>query len=145
MDEKDKKIIKTLKENARFSTRDIAKRTKIPISTVHKRIQKLIKEKIIKKFTIELNNQKVGNNFHAYILISTNLDSLKQKKKSQYDVLKELKKISIVEKSNIIIGEADLIIEILAKDVIEFEKILLNKIQNIEGISNTKTLMVIKE
>ena len=47
LDDKDKKIIEILKENSRLSTQQISKKTLIPITTVHHRIKKLEKEKII--------------------------------------------------------------------------------------------------
>ena len=69
VDDKDRKIISLLKENSRYSIRNIAKKTGIRPSTVHQRIQKLIKEKVIEKFTVKLSNKAVGENFIVFILI----------------------------------------------------------------------------
>lgn len=145
MDEKDKKIIGILKDNSRLSTREISKKTGIPITTVHKRIRKLKEKKIIKKFTVELDNKQIGKNISAYVLVSADLKLLKQKNKTQYDVLKELKRIDCVEKADIVVGISDIAAFVRAKDVEELDKILLGKIQNIEGVSNTQTLIVIHE
>ena len=40
MDEKDEKILRLLKENSKSTTQQIAKKTLIPITTVHNRIKK---------------------------------------------------------------------------------------------------------
>ena len=53
VDEKDRKILEVLKEHADYATRQIAKKTGLPITTVHNRIQKLKKEKVIKRFTVD--------------------------------------------------------------------------------------------
>lgn len=71
LDDKDRKIISALKENSRLSTRDIAKKFGLKHSTVHQRIQKLQKNKVIEKFTLKLNNKAVGNNIIAFISITT--------------------------------------------------------------------------
>src|SRR3989338_9652565 len=102
VDEKDRKILGVLQEHADYPTRQIAKKTGLPITTVHNRIQKLKKEKIIKKFTVELDYHKLQDGFRAYVLVSVNLSLLKEKKKSQYDVSKELKQFSFVERADIV-------------------------------------------
>ena len=83
IDDKDQKIIEILQEHGEYTTRKIAKKTLLPITTVHNRIKKLKKEGVIKKFTVELDYKKVDKSFVVYILISANLPYLKQKKKTQ--------------------------------------------------------------
>ncbi|PIN79523.1 hypothetical protein COV16_03750 [Candidatus Woesearchaeota archaeon CG10_big_fil_rev_8_21_14_0_10_34_8] len=70
LDEYDHKIISALRENARLSVREIAKKLKMRHSTVHLRIQKLIRDKIIEKFTIKLNNKAIGENFIVFVFIA---------------------------------------------------------------------------
>jgi len=41
VDDKDIKIIDLLKENSAYTTREIAKKTLLPVTTVHNRIKKL--------------------------------------------------------------------------------------------------------
>ena len=60
LDQKDKKILQILKENANLTTSQIAKKTAIPITTVHNRIKKLNKEKVIKNYTLNLDFEKIG-------------------------------------------------------------------------------------
>lgn len=145
LDEKDQNILEVLKEHADYTTRQVAKKTLLPITTVHNRIKKLRKEKVIEKFTVKLDHKKIGKGFAAYVLISANLPLLKQKKKTQHDLAKELKKFSFVERVNIVSGGTDLIATIRVKDVEEFDKVLLGKLQLIEGIDNTRSLIVIHE
>src|SRR3989338_5948981 len=69
MDYKDLRIIEILKGNSREPVKLIAKKTGMRPSTVHQRIQKLIKSRAIDKFTIKLDNKAVGENFIAFILV----------------------------------------------------------------------------
>ncbi|MBU1111496.1 MAG: Lrp/AsnC family transcriptional regulator [Nanoarchaeota archaeon] len=145
IDDKDQKILDVLKDNADYTTRQIAKKTLLPVTTIHHRIKRLRKEKIIKKYSVELDYSKVGRSLLVYILISVNLPFLKKQRKSQYDVAKEVRKFGFVERIDIVTGGTDMVAMLRVKDVAEFDKVLLGKLQLIEGISNTQSLMVIHE
>ncbi len=145
LDEKDKKILEILKDHSDWTTRIIAKKTNLPITTVHNRIRKLRREGIIKKYTIETDNRKLEKNFVAYVLISANLHTLKQKHKTQHDLAKELRKLWFIERVDIVSGGTDLVAIVRVKDVDEFNDVLLGKMQLIEGIEKTQSLIVIHE
>ena len=143
IDEKDRKIIEILQEHSDYTTRQIAKKILLPITTVHHRITKLKTEKIIRKFTIELDPIKTEKSFVAYILISANLEQLKLRKKTQYDLAREIKKLAFIERVDIVSGGTDLIALVRVKDVAEFDHVLLGKLQPIEGIEKTQSFIVI--
>lgn len=143
MDGKDKKILEMLQEHSEYTTRQIAKKTLLPTTTIHNRIRKLKQEGIIKKFTVDLDYSKLDKGFVVYLLISANIEILKEKKKTQYDLAKELKKFYFIENVDIVAGGTDLVAIIRVKDVDEYDKVLLGKIQMIEGIKNTQSLIVL--
>lgn len=143
LDEKDQKIIEILQKHGEYTTRQIAKKTVLPITTVHNRIKKLRTEGYIKKYTVELDWSKLQRNFLAYVLISANLEILKQKKKTQYDLMNEIKKFYFIERVDVVTGGTDLVAIVRVKDVEEFDKCLLTKLQIIEGIERTQSMIVI--
>ena len=143
LDDKDKKIIEILKEHGDYTTRQIAKKTLIPPTTVNNRIRKLKKDGVIKRFTIDLDPYKVDKGFAAYVLISANLNLLKEKKKTQYDLAQEIKRFYFVENVDIVSGGTDLIAFVRVRDVEEFDKVLLGQLQLLEGIDRTQSLIVI--
>lgn len=143
LDDKDKIILEMLKEHSDYTTRQISKKTAIPITTVHHRIKKLKSDGVIKKFTVELDHAKLDQSFVVYILISVDLQTLKTKKKTQYDLAKELKSFYFVERADIVSGGTDIVAVVRVKDVDEYDKILLGKVQMLEGISDTQSLIVI--
>lgn len=142
-DNKDQKILEILREHAEYTTRQIAKKTLLPSTTINNRIRKLAKEGVIQKYTIEVDPERVDKGFAAYVLISANLLLLKEKKKTQYDLASELKKLSFVEHVDIVSGGTDLIAFLRVKDVEEFDRVLLGKIQLLEGIERTQSMIVI--
>lgn len=143
LDEKDLKILDVLKEHSEYTTRQISKKTLLPITTVHNRIKKLRKTGIITNFTIKVDNSKLGKNFVVYLLISVDLALLKSKNKSQYDLATELKKFYFIEQADIVSGGTDIVAIVRVKDVSEFDRCLLTKIHKIDGIEKTQSLIVI--
>ena len=145
LDKIDLKVIELLKEHGDYTTRQISKKTLIPPTTVNNRIRKMKKLGIIKKFTIELDYKAIEKEFVAYVLISANLQLLKEKKKTQYDLASEIKKFGFVERVDIVSGGTDLVAIIRVKDVKEFDSVLLGKLQLLEGIDKTQSMIVIHE
>ena len=143
IDEKDRKIIDILAEHGEYTTRKIAKKTLLPSTTIHNRIKRLKKEKIIKKFTVDIDYEKTGKGFFAYILVSVNLPALREMKKSQYDIANEIKRLYFVERADIVSGGADIVVIVRVEDVKEFDRVLLGKLQTIDGIEKTQSLIVI--
>ena len=114
MDKKDLKIINILKQNSRESIRDVARKTGLRPSTVHQRIQKLVKNKIIEKFTLKLDNKAAEENFIVFILIKTGKDI-----DDRVFSNKHVKEVFGVT------GEYDLILKLKFKDVEEFNNFII--------------------
>jgi DNA-binding Lrp family transcriptional regulator len=143
VDEKDEKILELLKDHAEYTIRQIAKKTLLPVTTIHNRIRKLRSEGIIRKYTIRLDHAKLGKNFVAYVLVSTNLELLKRKNKTQYDLINDIRKFYFVERADIVTGGTDIVVIMRVKDVQEFDECMVKKLQMVEGINGTQSLIVI--
>lgn len=74
IDDTDLKIIELLKENARMSVRTIAKRLGLSPATVSKRLNKLIREGVIKKYTVILNDKYLQATCSLMLLIHLDRD-----------------------------------------------------------------------
>ena len=130
LDLKDHKIIGVLKENSRMAIRDIAKATGLRPSTVHDRINKLIREKVIERFTLKLNNKAIGENFIVFMLVKSEV---------------EIPNSYIVSDPHIkevfgVTGEYDLMIKLKFKDIEEFNEFVINFRKKF-SLKNTMTLV----
>ena len=143
IDKKDRQILDVLKDHAEYTTRQIAKKTLLPVTTIHHRIRKLQKFGIIKRYTVDVNHQALDQGLLVYVLVSVNLKYLKSKHKSQYDIASDLRKFYFVERADIVSGGTDLVVLVRVKDVAEYDRCLLTKLQLVEGIERTQSLMVI--
>jgi len=70
MDKKDELILQALEKNAKLSSRAIAEKIGLPISTVHRRIMKLEQDGIIKGYRAIIEYEKTKRPIGAYIFIN---------------------------------------------------------------------------
>ena len=145
IDEKDRKILDVLSEHADYTTRQIAKKTLLPVTTIHNRIKKLRKEGIIKRYTVDLDHKKLGKGLFVIIMVSVDYKSLRDLKKDQHMLAKELKKLGAVEKVYTVTGGTDMVVRARVKDMEEYDLFLLKKLQKLRGIDKTQTLVVMHE
>jgi DNA-binding Lrp family transcriptional regulator len=65
----DIEILRALQEDARSSYRDIARKLKISVGTVHSRVTRMQEAKIIRGFSIDINYSKLAFGITALILL----------------------------------------------------------------------------
>ncbi len=145
IDEKDRKILGLLGEHGDYTTRQIAKGTGLPVTTVHNRVARLRSEGIIRKFTIVPDYGKIGRGLLAYVLVSVDHEMLKEKSKTQNDLAREIRGISGVERADSVTGGVDIIVTVRAGDMEEMNGFLLENLQRLDGVGRTETLIVLHE
>jgi DNA-binding Lrp family transcriptional regulator len=69
LDETDKRMLDILVENSRLSLRQIAKKAGYSVATIMNRLRNLEKKKIIKKYTTNMDYEKVGYGLDVMIEI----------------------------------------------------------------------------
>lgn len=87
IDELDQNILRLLFEDASISYENIAKKVKTSVGTVHNRIKRMKKEKVIERIVPEVNAKKIGFGICALIDVRIkggHLEEL-QKKFSNHD------------------------------------------------------------
>ncbi|MEM5875321.1 MAG: Lrp/AsnC family transcriptional regulator [Candidatus Aenigmatarchaeota archaeon] len=140
MDDVDKIIINELQKNCKITTKKLARKLNLPISTVFTRIKNLERQGIIKEYKAILDAKKLNKSTTAFILLSYDPSY----KISQEKVAKKLSLIPNVQEVHIITGEWDILIKIKSENVEELGRIILNKIREIEGIEKSYSLIVLK-
>lgn len=120
LDGKDKKILEVINSNARASVSEIARKTDIPRDSVHYRLQRLIRTKVIKFFHTVLDPIKFGCPIFTYVnFVFHNFDD--QKEKEFFSFLKNLPNVIYIAKTT---GKWDCTIAIAAKSLEHFDSIL---------------------
>ena len=133
LDEIDRKILFYLQANCKIPYHEIGKRLKIAPSTVHNRVKRLMKNKIIKAFSALLDPQKLGLNVVSWIGINTEPGKLKDVAK----ILTTFEEIQVVGASY---GDHDILIQVTCKDASALSDFLRTKIKTIDGVKDEPRL-----
>lgn len=133
LDRKDQKILDELKENSRASIREISKTTGIRPSTVHQRIRRMTENEIIEKFTVRLDDEKVGEGFCVFMLISGSTERYLGDSILKNEQVKGIYGIT---------GEYDILLKMKFKDMKAFNDFLLDfRESHSKYISKTLTMV----
>lgn len=144
LDEKDLKILEALKDNAKLSTYKIAKKTLIPVATVHNRVRKLEQQGVIRNYQVVVDHKKLGNIVTAYILAHYNLGAW-ETKISREAFKKKLLVLPHVEEVKYLTGQFDILLKGHFKDLDEVNNLLLDRLRKIPGIGKTQTFFVTED
>ncbi|MCD6523402.1 MAG: Lrp/AsnC family transcriptional regulator [Thermococcus sp.] len=132
IDELDKMILNILQEDGRASYSEIARRLKVPESTVRLRVKKLVERGIIRKFAALINPFKAGYSIVAFIAVDVEPSRVKK-------AAEELSKLPEVDVLGIATGAHDILMQVTVRDLQELENFLIEKLGRIEGIRSTET------
>jgi Lrp/AsnC family transcriptional regulator, regulator for asnA, asnC and gidA len=134
LDPIDEKIIAILKINSRQPFVEIAKEIGLSESAIRRRVKNLMDTKIIKRFTVELDNK---NRTSAITLISVTSTS------DTSTVSTALMSLNGVEVIYEITGQYDIAAIISSSSVAEINR-CIDDVRRIEGVSDTNTVIVLR-
>ena len=133
-DELDMKIITELARDGSISVPNLSKKLGINTSVLYSRIKRLVKKKLIKKFTIVVDESLIGIGVRATMGINRDPKLKDQIHKS---LMKTPEVIAISE----VTGRFDILITLRATNLEELHTVAIEKIGKIEGIQNTETFV----
>ena len=137
---KDKKIILELDNDARQSNSQIAKKVGLNKQVVNYRLNKLVKEGVIKNFRTIINAELLGFNYHDIFIKRQNFSPEKEKEFIEY--IKSCDFVSWFIESS---GQFDYIIAIFSKNLIQFNNHLSQILAKFEDyIEDYKILTIIE-
>lgn len=144
MDDKDWKILEVLRQNSKLSMQKIAKKTLLPVMTVHNRVRKLEKEGVIKQYTVILDEKKIGKILTVYMLVHFDTTVL-GKSISREELLHRLKCVPGIEEIKSVTGHFDALFKFRLRDMNELKEVIVQKLRKIPGVGNTETLLVLDD
>ena len=138
LDEIDTKILELLEEDARRSFTEVAEKLKVSESSIRKRVSALQKEGVIKKFTIKVDNAKLGLNTVA--IVGIDVDSAKMLEIAQK--LCDFKDVKCVATSS---GDHMIMLEVWAKNGKELNNLISEKIGKIDGVRQICPALILEK
>ena len=131
----DELLLSVLREDARASTADIARKLGLSRTTVQNRIARLEAQGVIRGYTVRVHDDYARSRIHAHILITL-------RPKQMTSVVKSLQGMHEVRVLYSISGGHDLIALAVTASVGEMD-VLTDRIGAIDGVERTTTSIIL--
>ena len=139
IDNVDYKILSLLMEDANMPYTEIGKKIFVSGGTVHVRMKKMEQMGIVKGSQLNIDHAKLGWDISAFLGIYLDKSSLYD------DVVKQLEKIPEVVNVHYTTGVYSIFAKIICRDTQHLRQVLHDKIQKVNGIQRTETLISLEE
>jgi len=137
-DELDMKLLQELTKDGSISVPNLSKKLGINASVLYSRIKRLMKKKLIKKFTIVIDDALLGIGVKA--LVGVNRDP-----KLKDSIHKQLMETSEVVSISEVTGRFDMIVRVYADNLESLHTAVIEKVGKIDGIQNTETFVELQK
>lgn len=132
------KLIQELTKDSSISVPNLSKKLGINASVLYSRIKRLIKKKLIKKFTIVVDDALLGIGVKA--LVGVNRDP-----KLKDSIHKQLMETPEVVSISEVTGRFDMIVRVYADNLESLHTAVIEKVGKIDGIQNTETFVELQK
>jgi Lrp/AsnC family transcriptional regulator for asnA, asnC and gidA len=139
LDDTDRRILNLLMQDAKLPYSEIARQLHVSGGTIHVRMTRLEELGVVRGATLDLDLQKVGYGIQAFLgiflLKSSFCDS----------VIAQLRGIPEVISVHFTTGSYNLFARIACRDTQHLRNVLHDRVQQIEGVERTETLISLEE
>ena len=139
VDDLDKKILEMISCNARLPFKEVADVCGVSRAAVHQRVQHLIDDGVIIGSSFHVDPSCLGYNTCTYVGITLEKGSMYK------SVVDELEKIPEIVECHFTTGPYTMLIKLYARDNAHLMTLLNDRLQEIEGVFSTETLISLKQ
>ncbi|MGM0525523.1 MAG: transcriptional regulator AsnC [Pseudomonadota bacterium] len=139
IDNLDRAILTALINDARIPYSEIAKRNRVSPATIHVRVEKMRSAGIIVGTHLQINAKQLGYDVCCFIGITLRHAGDYPK------AIEKLEKLEEVIEAYYTTGQYNVFIKIMTPSINDLQHVLINRIQSIEEIQSTETLISLQQ
>jgi Lrp/AsnC family leucine-responsive transcriptional regulator len=137
LDLTDRKILSLLQDDAKISQAELAKAVGLTAPSVNERIRKLERGGVIRGYVALLDERKLGQDITAFVEIFI------EHPKFESGFIEAVRGLDEVLECHHITGEFSLLLKVRVQDMAAFRKLLIEKLNTVRGVRQTRTLIVL--
>lgn len=141
LDHIDLQILRTLQDNARLTTKELAARVHLSTTPVFERLKRLEAQGYIKKYIAVLDAEKLNHGFLVFCRVK--LRRLNKEIAEEFTGI--IREIPEVTECYNISGSYDYLLKIHAPDMKYYQEFLLNVLETIESLGSMESTFVMDE
>ena len=141
LDRVDLEILRTLQENARLTTKELASRVSLSSTPVFERLKRLERGGYIKKYMAVLDAEKLNQGF----VVFCNVKLRRMNKDIALDFVERIKEIPEVTECYNTSGNFDYLLKVHAPNMKYYQEFLIHKLGTIESLGSIESSFVMDE
>jgi len=136
LDGKDFALIEELRKDSKLSEQKLARKTSIPMTTVHNRLRKLRGLGVITGYTVRLDHAKLGRPLTAYILLKAAPGA------DQKRLLSQMAGMPLVCEAAIVAGsEFDIVLKARAPGLKDLNDMVVDGLRGHKGVVDSRMMI----
>jgi Lrp/AsnC family transcriptional regulator for asnA, asnC and gidA len=139
IDKLDRQILQLLMQNVNRAYTDIARELGVSGGTIHVRLKKLTEMGVVQGAQLLINPAAIGYDICAFIGVFL------EKGSAYKDVVEQMRKVPEIVELHYTTGSYSMFVKIICRDTKHLREVLNEKMQSIEGVQRTETLISLEE
>lgn len=141
LDATDIKILGVLQKDSKLTTKEIAKLVNLSPTPVFERQKRLEREGYIKRYTAELDPEKLG----CSLIVFCSIKLKQHTKENGFQFMEAINQIDTITNCYNISGDYDFMLKIYVRDMKHYQDFVLNTLGEIDAIGSLHSTFVIGE
>lgn len=138
MDAKDREILRILQEDAALTQAEVGRRVELSPAAVNERIRKLEREGVLRRWTVLLDDQKVGVGITAFVEVFI------EDPKHERAFVELVAGMEEVQECHFVTGDFSCLVKAKVRDRGELRTLILERINGLRGVRQTRTYIVLE-
>lgn len=138
IDETDRRLIGLLRDEARLSVSELAERANVSRANAYQRLGRLVRDRVIRRFTVDVDHRALGHAITALILMDIDQHAWRA-------VENEVMELPGVEFVALTTGTFDVVVLVRAADMETLRDVVLERLQSMPAVRSTQTSFVLEE
>lgn len=139
LDQIDRKVLEILQSNAKITNAQLSKEIGLSPAPTLERVKKLELSGIIKSYHAQLDPEKIGLGVTTFVQVSL----VGHRKMLTETFVKKIQEIPEVIECHHITGTGDFLLKVISKDISTYQKLMLEKVNEIEEVANTQSMVIL--
>ena len=137
LDPTDRRILALLQDNAKMPQAEMARAVGLTAPSVNERVRKLERAGYIRGYVTLLDVRKLGHDVTAFVEVFI------EAPKHEAGFIEAVSALDEVLECHHITGEFSLLLKVRVADMAAFRRLLIEKLNTIKGVRQTRTLIVL--
>ena len=139
LDKTDRQILDILQQNGRITNLQLSTEIGLSPAPTLERVKKLERLGVIKSYHAKLDMDELGLGIQTFMQVSL----LRHKNNAIQNFMDQVNEISEIVECYHITGGSDYLLKIIVQDMRSYERLVMDKLSNIEEIGQMQTMMVL--